>query len=184
MSGINHLLLVSGLTLILCLSASEVMAQNNQGGGRQRQGGGRQRQGNLDPAQMQQRMLERYKERLEITDDAEWKALQPLVQKVLDARMAAASGARGMFGRGPRPGGDAGQADQGQRRGLAATNPAAEALQKAIDSKAPAAQVKLELVKYLEYRKAKQAELGKAQDELRKVLTSRQEAIAVLSGLL
>ncbi len=38
--------------------------------------------------------------------------------------------------------------------------------------------------KYVASRKAKQAELEKAQEELRKVLTSRQEAIATLDGLL
>src|SRR5690242_6080351 len=64
--------------------------QNNQNGGRQRQ-----RQGNFDPAQFQQRMLDRYRERLEITDDTEWRAVQPLVQKVMETRMAAGAGGRG-----------------------------------------------------------------------------------------
>jgi hypothetical protein len=57
-------------------------------------------------------------------------------------------------------------------------------LQKAIDAKAPKAEVKAALEKYVAARKAKQAELEKAQEELRKVLTSRQEAIATLNGLL
>ncbi len=59
-----------------------------------------------------------------------------------------------------------------------------KALQKAIDAKAPAPEMKAALTKYLEYRKAKQADLDKARDALRAVLTSRQEAIATLSGLL
>jgi hypothetical protein len=33
-------------------------------------------------------MMERYRERLELTDDTEWKAVQPLIQKVLDERTA------------------------------------------------------------------------------------------------
>lgn len=178
---------------MLCLAASDVMAQNNQNqnGGRQRQGngqtGGRQRRNNVDPAQMQQRIMDRYRERLEITDDAEWKTIQPLIQKVIDARMAVGTGGRGMFGRGGRPGEDAnqqGQADQSQRRTLTPANPAAEVLQKAVDAKAPAAEIKGALARYLEYRKGKQAELEQAQAALRAVLTSRQEAIAVLSGLL
>ena len=44
------------------------------------------------------RMMERTKETLEVKDDAEWKIIQPLVQKVMDARMATFSGmGRGFF---------------------------------------------------------------------------------------
>ena len=46
------------------------------------------------------------------------------------------------------------------------------------------AEIKAALDKYLASRKAKQAELEKAQENLRKVLTARQEAIAALNGLL
>ena len=63
-------------------------------------------------------------------------------------------------------------------------NPEADALQKAIDSKASKAELKAALEKYVASRKAKQAELEKAQADLRKVLTPRQEAIATLNGLL
>ena len=56
--------------------------------------------------------------------------------------------------------------------------------QKAIDSKAASADLKAALQKYTESRKAKQADLEKAQSDLRKVLTPRQEAIATLMGLL
>ncbi len=185
MTRTNQLLLAGGLMAMLCLGASDAMGQGNQGGGRQ---GGRQGRGNFDPAQFQQRMMDRYKERLEVTDDAEWKAIQPLVQKVLDAR--AAVGDRGRFGggRGQRPGGNnqAGnnQGDQAQRPGFGQANPDADNLQKAIDSKASGADLKTALARYFDSRKVKQADLEKAQAELRKVLTPRQEAIAALSGLL
>jgi hypothetical protein len=188
MRGINQLLLTSAAGILIFLTASPVMGQNNQGGGRQRQGngqgGGRQRQGNADPAQFQQRMLERYKERLEVTEDAEWKVMQPLIQKVLDARIAIGAGGRGAVGRGGRPGGNGTQAGRGQGPNPASVNPAAEALRKAIETKAPSAEVKPLLAGYLQYRKGKQADLEKAQEALRAVLTSRQEAIAVLAGLL
>jgi Spy/CpxP family protein refolding chaperone len=59
-----------------------------------------------------------------------------------------------------------------------------QALQQAIDAKAPAAEIKSKLAKLRELRKQKQAELVKAQDDLRNVLTPRQEAIAALIGLL
>jgi hypothetical protein len=183
MRGINQLLFAGAVAVILSLTANQVVAQDNPGGGRQR-GSGRQRQGNFDPAQFQQRMMERYRDRLEITDDAEWKTIQPLIQKVMDARMALASGGRGFFGRGGRPGGDRAQSEQAPRRSFGPSNPAAEALQKAIDNKASSAEIKDTLAKYLDYRKSKQADLTKAQDALRAVLTSRQEAIAVLAGLL
>ena len=79
-------LVIAGVAAALCMSAGQSMAQDN---------GGRGGRGGFDPAQMQQRMMERYKEALEITSDDEWKALQPLVQKVAEARF---SGMRGMFG--------------------------------------------------------------------------------------
>ena len=184
MRRIHHLLLTSAAAVMLCLGTSHVAAQNNQNGGPPRPGGGRQRQGNFDPAQMQQRMLDRYRERLEITDDAEWKAMQPLIQKIMEARMAMGTGGRGAFGPGGRRGGAGNQANSTQRRGPSQANPAAEELQRAIDNKVPAPELKAALAKYLEYRKGKRADLEKAQDALRAVFTARQEAIAVLSGLL
>ena len=177
MTKFNRWLMAGGMAALLCMGAGQAMAQNQGGGGR---GQGR---GNFDPAEFQQRMMERYKETLEITDDAEWKAIQPLIQKVMDARMAAMSGmGRGMFGRGGGPGGQGGGDRQG--RGFGPANPEAEALQKAIDSKASGAELKNALQKFVESRKQKQAALEKAQGDLRKVLTPRQEAILTASGML
>jgi hypothetical protein len=133
--------------------------------------------------------MERYKTELEISDDAEWKAIQPLIQKVTDARMAMAAysgfGRGGMmFGRG-RGGPDNAPSDQGSRRGFGgAPNPDVEALQKAIDGKASNAEMKAAIAKFQEGRKAKMAELEKAQADLRKVLSVRQEAVATMNGWL
>jgi len=93
-------------------------------------------------------------------------------------------GGRGSFGRGGQRGGEGNATGSGQPRDHVRANPAADELQKAIDAKTPAPEMKAALSKYLEERKAKQAELEKARDALRAVLTSRQEAIATLSGLL
>ncbi|MHB8520845.1 MAG: hypothetical protein ACYDH9_08800 [Limisphaerales bacterium] len=153
-----------------------------------------QGRGNFDPAQMRQMMMDRFKEALEVTKDDEWKVLEPLVQKVMDARMQTGGGGRGMFG-GPRrggpggpggPGGDTAQANQGPRppRFGPPPLPEAEELQKALDSKASSDELKTKLEKLREARKTKQADLEKAQDDLRKVLTVRQEATAVLMGIL
>ena len=162
-------------------------AQDNTGGN-----GGRPDFRNMTQEERQQAMMNNIKEQLEIKDDAEWKVTQPLVQKVMEARRGSFGGmGRGMFGPGPggrRNGGDNAGDQGGQRRGggfqAPTPSPEAEALQKAIDAKAPKAEVKAALAKYIESRKAKQAELESAQAELRKVLTTRQEAIATLNGLL
>ena len=187
---INQWLVMAGVAAVMSLGANQVVAQPNNGGPG---GGGRQGRGNFDPAQFQQMMMDRYKEALEVTDDAEWKAMQPLVQKVADLRRDSFSGmGRGMFGGGRNRGGTNGQpADQQgqqgqQRRGMfgGTPSPEADALQKAIDSKASKAEIKAALDKYIASRKASQAALEQAQADLRKVLTSRQEAIATLNGLL
>ena len=182
----NRWLTLAGMAAGLCLGITQTMAQDQPAPGAGGGGGGARGGRNFDPAQFRQRMMDRTRETLEITDDAEWKAIEPLVQKVMDARMATMGGmGRGMFGPPRRPGGDNGGGDQPPRRGpMGQSSPEAETLQKAIDAKAPKAEIKAALAKFVEARKAKQAELEKAQDELRKVLSSRQEAIATLNGLL
>lgn len=184
---LNQALKVLSLVTVLALVAGSVTAQettdrprrnrdaqagDQAGGGG---GGGRGGFGNMSPEERAKFMADRLKEQLEITDETEWKALEPMITKVSEARMQALAGmGRGMFGgRGGRGGGPGGQ-----------TNPTAESLQKAIDAKASNAETKAALEKFVADRKAKQAELEKAQAALRKVLTPRQEAIATLNGLL
>ena len=187
---LSKCLMMAGMAALLSLGTNEILAQdNNSNSSNGQNGGGRGGRGNFDPAQFQQRMMEGLRDRLEVKDDAEWKALEPLVQKVMDARRETMSGmGRGMFGgRGGRGGNDnANNSDRGGRGGgfFGTPSPEAEALQKAIDNKAPNSEIKAALAKYIESRKAKQADLEKAQTELRKVLTVRQEAIASLNGLL
>jgi hypothetical protein len=178
---INQVFKVLSVAVIIALAANTVSAQEDgdrprrnrdgQSGEQGGPGGGR----NFDPAEMQKRILDYYKETLEITDEAEWKALEPMITKVSEARRQTMSGmGRGMFGgRGGRGGGSGGQ-----------SNVEADALQKTIDAKASNADTKAALAKFTAARKAKQADLEKAQADLRKVLTPRQEAIATLNGLL
>jgi hypothetical protein len=178
---------------MLCLAASSALAQNdNRAGGPGGPGGGGPPM-NFDPAQMQQMMMDRYRQMLEVTSDDEWTAVKPLVQKVMEARMASFAGmGRGMmgaFGRGGGgpggPGGMGGGGGGGGRTGMfGQSSPETEALQRAIDGKASKAEVKAALEKYVAARQAKQDELKQAQENLRKVLTTRQEAIATLGGLL
>ena len=79
------LLLTVGFAALV-FGAGNVMGQDNAG-----DGGGR-RGGNFDPAQFQQQMMDRFKERFEMTNDDEWVAVQGLIQKVMDTRRAAMSG--------------------------------------------------------------------------------------------
>jgi hypothetical protein len=186
---VNQLLTICGIAAALFLSAGNVSAQNDNGGGGG--GGGRRGGGNFDPAQMQQRFMERVHDDLGYTNETQWSAVQPLVQKVFDAQRDARSGGMGRMFRGNR-GGNGGNganananAGGGGRGGFGGTpSPEAEALQKAIDDNAPTAQIKTALAKYQTSQKAKQAKLVTAQENLRKVLTTKQEAQATLLGLL
>jgi Spy/CpxP family protein refolding chaperone len=178
---LSKILTVTSLAAVLALSASSLMAQDNNNERRRNREGG---PGNFDPAEMQARMMERTKETLEITDETEWKAIEPLVAKVMEARREqVTANFRGM-GRGGRGGGD--NNDRGGRAGgfFGTPSPEAEALQRAIDGKASNSEIKAALAKFEAARKAKLAVLEKAQAELRKVLTPRQEAIAAMNGLL
>jgi len=154
---------------------------------------------NFDPAQFKQDRIDRTRDQLEIKDDTEWNAIEPLVSKVVDAQqdvMAMRMG--GMFGRGQRRnrnnggGGDGGgtnttsTSDQPRPRRSPFGEPSAAvtALRDAIEAKAPAAELKAKLAAVRAERKDKEAKLDAAEEELRGVLTARQEAIAVSDGLL
>ncbi len=181
---IRSILITVGLATLV-VGAGNALAQGDTGGTNDsggRRGGG----GNFDPAQFQQQMLDRVKERMEMTNDDEWAAVQGLVQKVMDARRATLSGMG--FG-GGRRGGNNGGGDNGNRGGgrggfAPPPSPEAEDLQKALDAKASPDELKTKMAKLRDSRKAKEAALTKAQEDLRKVLTVRQEATAVSMGLL
>ena len=101
----NQMLAVAGVVAALCLSTGHLAAQGRQRGGNNGgnggNGGGR---GNFDPAQFQQRMMDRYKEQLEVTSDDEWKIIGDRVEKVMIAQREASMGRRGGFGGGRRGG--------------------------------------------------------------------------------
>ena len=119
--------------------------------------------GNFDPAKFEQRMLEQTRKSLNFTNDDEWAVIQPLVQKVMEARREAGPGGPGGFGR--------------------AASSEQQALQKALDDAAPIPQVKETLAKYRAARAEKRAALATAQASLLAVLSVKQEAEAVLLGL-
>ncbi|MGD1088924.1 MAG: hypothetical protein ABR955_09410 [Verrucomicrobiota bacterium] len=181
----KQLMAICGMAGILFLGVGNAVAQNDNGGGNGGGfGGGR---GNFDPAQFQQRMMDNIRDQLGYTNDTDWNAVQPLVQKVMDARrdVGFGGGMGRMFGRGNRGGNNDNANGNGGRRGFFGTpSPEAEALQQAIDNNAPTAQIGDALAKYRASQKAKQAKLEQAQENLRSVLTVKQEAQATLMGLL
>ncbi len=180
MNKLNRILALAGVSAALFLGTSSALAQQRGGPGG----------GNFDPQQFRERMMQNYRDQLGVTDDAEWKIVEERIGKVMESRRDIGFGGRPFFaGRRGGPGGGAGpDANGGGRRNRGGFGgqqmPEAEALQKAIDAKASPDEIKAKLAKYREARKVKQQELQNAQDELRKVLDVRQEASAVLMGLL
>ena len=173
-----------GLAGLLCVTAGNTFSQESNANPSD---GRRDRHGNFDPAQFQQRMMQGVRERLAFTNDADWSAVQPLVQRVFDARREVGFGGMGVshitFGRrGGETNAPAG-GDSNRRSPFGERNPDAQALQAAIESNAPAAQLKDAVEKCRAGRKQKEDQLRQAQDQLRAVLSARQEAIAFMMGL-
>lgn len=181
MKKITQMLAVAGIAA-LCLSTGNLFAQDaggpggDQGGPGGGPGGGRGNRGNFDPAQMQQRMLDRTKEQFGSTDE-EWKAIEPLVKKVNEARMASFGMGRGGRGGGAGGGGRGGAGFGGE------ASAEATALTEAVDSNASKEDLKAKMAAYRKAKAAKEAELKTAQDNLKKVLNTKQEAIALQQGL-
>ena len=187
---LNRIFTMCAVAAALIFTAGSAFAQDGNGNGNGNGNGGdnggqrRNRQGGgFDPAQMQQRIMDNVRDQLNFTNDTDWSAVQPLVQKVLDARRDVGfGGMRGLFGRNRGGGGQGGPG--GGRGGMfGQPSPEQDALQNALDADAPAAQIKDLLAKYKASQQAKQAKLEAAEDALKSVLTSKQEAQAYLLGL-
>jgi hypothetical protein len=165
------------MAVTIAFTTTRLSAQDNgnDGGPRGNRSGG----GNWDPAQIQQRILDGIQERLGFTNEVEWEAVKPLVQKVIDAGREVIAGRLDRLGssrnRGSSHGGSSGLFGQ----------PSAEqeSLQKAVDDNVPTAEIKDLIARYKAAQKIKQARLEAAQADLKKVLTSKQEAQALLLGL-
>jgi hypothetical protein len=139
-------------------------------------GGNRGGRGNFDPAAMRERYMNDIKQRLGATDD-DWKVLQPKLEKVMNAQRESRSG--GGFGGRTRGGGG------GDTQPTTAVGKASADLRTAIDNKDTSGE---ELTKKLaalrEARDKARADTAAAQKELKEVLTPRQEAVLVNSGIL
>jgi hypothetical protein len=185
------------------LSAGMAMAADAPAGGDTGAAGGarqgRQR-GNFDPAQMRQQMNDRMKTAMGATDD-EWKVLQPKIEAVQTAQRDSRGGGMGMMGgRGGARGGRGGAAAAGGAAAggdAPAAAPAAtarpqseaakagDALRKVLDNKeAKPEEIKAALQAFRDARTAGEAKLAAAQKELKDIVTVKQEAYLVVSGML
>ena len=145
--------------------------RGERGGDRGGRGGDR---GGFDRSQFMERIMDRYRENLGFSV-AEWKVVQPKVQAVMDNRISGTSGMMSFFG---------GRGSRGRGDSSTEKTPTSE-LRDLLEKDAPSKEeIKAKLAAYRADRKAREAKLNKAQEDLRQLLTLKQEAQAVLSGLL
>jgi hypothetical protein len=117
-----------------------------------------------DPPAEAARSLVRLREAMRVTDDAEW--------AVIAERIAAVQAAAG--GAGPKD----------KARPASPERTAEDALRTAVRDGLPEAELRLRLARLGGLQRERGTSLERARVELRAVLTVRQEAIAVLAGLL
>jgi len=174
---IKSIIRICAVAAALAFTATRLSAQDNgnDGGSRGYRSGG----GNWDPAQIQQRILDGIQERLSFTNEVEWEAVKPLVQKVVDAGRDVLGGRSDLLGLGR----SRGSSRSGSSSFFSQPSAERESLQKAVEDNVPAGQIKDLIAKYKAAQKIKQARLEAAQAELKSVLTTRQEAQALLLGL-
>jgi hypothetical protein len=172
------------------------------GGGR----GGRGGLGNMDAGQIRTMVMDALRQQFEVTDDQEWSIISGQLSKVYDAATAGGGitsfnvqkllqlalanqyggGAGGAGGAGGGGFGGAGGRGGGMGAlfGGGTPSPEEDDLQHLIDAKGSPEQLKAAITKVRDARKAKLAKLQKAQDDLRQLLSVRQEAIACSLGIL
>lgn len=180
---LRRYLAIAGLMLGLSGAVALAQPQDNprpaRGGERGGERGGR----NFDPAEMRERMLNGIRDQLQLGDE-EWEVVKPKLERVINAQREARGGAMGFLGgRGGRggPGGNQPADDQPVSEIGKAARDLRAALQ---DASLPAATIAEKLQAYRAARKKADAELAAARDDLKSVLTQRQEAQFVLMGIL
>src|SRR5436190_4853793 len=139
MKRIKQMMLLAGVAGLLSFGVGKAGAQGR---------------GNFDPEQFRQRMMDNYKEQLEVKSDDEWKIISTRIEKVMTAQRDARVG-RGGFGGGGNNrrgrGGDtntaAADTNTQRNRFGGEPNPDIEALQKSIDAKASNEEIKGKLAK-------------------------------------
>lgn len=122
------------------------------------------------------RSLERLRDQFGVEDDAEWAVILERIKRVDEARAGLWKG--GAIGK------PVSIATKKGDRTTRSANPEQESLRYAVRDNLPDAEVKSRLARARHVNEQAEARLQQAQAELRAVLTLRQEAVAVLAGLL
>jgi hypothetical protein len=183
----------TSLAALFALTATALVAQGqapapgNNDPNRDR-GGDRSR--NFE--EFRQRMSERLKTSLKVSDE-EWGVIQPLIERVT-TKQRDASGSRfgGGSSRGPGgPGGSPGGSPQPSSGGSDPNRPERagsaerEALRIALENESTSPEtLKAKLAAVRDVRAKSAGELAAAREDLKKVLTVRQEALLVSYGIL
>jgi hypothetical protein len=135
----------------------------------------------FDPAAMRDRITKAIREALGVTKDDDWAVIEPRLTKVTELQRAANANAFQVF----RALDGTGDDSEGRRRSFGAPMSAeTSALIAALRNQAPDAEIQARLAQLREARKQASAQLAQAQEDLRAVLSVRQEAIVVAAGLL
>ncbi|MBU6399743.1 MAG: hypothetical protein KGS61_05445 [Verrucomicrobia bacterium] len=137
-------------------------------------------------AQLRRQIMERYRKALRVTSDQEWRRISPSIQKVVEARFQIRLTGAGHWrpNRTPHPRTASSPPPAGQPSAAARLGPEAQDLEEAIRDRASADQLEKKVERLRDLRRTKRAELQKARADLRKKLTVREEAAAMLVGLL
>ena len=169
---------VSTLSIALALLlGSAAFAQEGPAGNRGGQRGGERGQ-RMDPEQMRQRMAERMREQLQISEE-DWQVLQPRIDAVTNAQRDLRVGGGAFGAGGGRRGG--GEAQQPQSAVARASQQLREALS---NENATEQEINQSLEAYRAARKAAEEALETARNQLRELLTPRQEAQLVIMNVL
>jgi hypothetical protein len=134
----------------------------------------------FDPAAMRDRIAQAIRDALGVTKDDEWAVIEPRLTKVTGLQRAANASAFQVFR--ALDGREDGRA--GRRFFGAAMSPETSALVDALRNQAPDAEIQARLAQLRATRKQASTQLAQAQEDLRSVLSVRQEAIAAAAGLL
>lgn len=129
------------------------------------------------------KVMDKLRKKLEVEDDEEWKIFKVRIDAILKAQKDSSFGQPDMMSLMLSNNANSGLPGMLANRRRSA-NRERNNLQKAIDAKVDQAELNRALQSYLNKRKRMKEKLEKAQEDLRDILTPRQEAIATLVGLL
>lgn len=153
------------------------VADDTGGKPRKRDDTGDARATKPSPADVQARGLERLREKLDVPDDTEWALITERMAKIDEIRRTLWTSAATVRGATP-------SADKGKRAAGSSGNPERDALRAAVSDNLPDAEIKSRLARAHEIHRQNEQRLAEAQANLRAILSIRQEAVAVMAGLL